>query len=184
MKKPDYRFEHFRNSERERFFRDFQEIYNDAWTVFPNFTPIELDTIRESFRQMKPIMDEKIIWFAYYKDEPVSFIVCLPDVNQILRHVKGKMNWLGKLKFLWYKKTLPIDRMRIIIMGCKKRFTNHGIESALIRSLGTIVLPRKTVKGVELAWVGDFNAKMMAIHEATGAKLDKVHRTFRYHFKD
>jgi hypothetical protein len=184
MKKPDYRFEHFLNSEREKFFRDFQEIYNDAWTVFPNFTPIELETIRESFRQMKPIMDEKIIWFAYYKDEPVAFIVCLPDVNQILRHVNGKMNLLGKLKFLWYKKTLSVDRLRIIIMGCKKRFTNHGIESALIRSLGNIVLPRKTVKGVELAWVGDFNAKMMAIHEATGAKLDKVHRTFRYHFKD
>ena len=183
MKKPDYRFAHFDSRKKEQFFKDFQEIYNDAWTVFETFTPIEIETIRESFRQMKPIMDEKLIWFAYYKNEPVSFIVCLPDVNQILRHVDGKLDLIGKLKFLWYKKTTKIDRLRIVIMGCKKRFTNHGIESALIRSLGNIVLPTKNIKGVELAWVGDFNAKMMAIHEATGAKLDKVHRTFRYHFK-
>jgi len=46
------------------------------------------------------------------------------------------------------------------------------------------VLPRKEVKRVELAWVGDFNPKMMAIHKATGATLDKVHRTYRYNFTD
>lgn len=183
MKKPEYRFEHFDNRNKDKFFDDFQEIYNDAWTVFENFTPIELATIRESFRQMKPIMDEKLVWFAYYKDEPIAFIVCLPDVNQLLRHVDGRLDLIGKLKFLWYKKTTSINRLRIVIMGCKKRYTNRGVESALIRSLGNIVLPRNTIKGVELAWVGDFNEKMMAIHEATGAKLDKVHRTFRYHFK-
>lgn len=183
MKKPGYRFEHFRSNDKEKFFRDFQEIYNDAWTVFENFTPIEMATIRESFRQMKPVMDEKTIWFAYYNDEPVSFILCMPDVNQILKHVNGKLDLLGRLKFLWYKKTRTVDRLRIVIMGCKKKFTNHGVESALIRSLGNEVLPRNTIKGVELAWVGDFNDKMLAIHAATGAKLDKIHRTFRYHFK-
>jgi hypothetical protein len=45
------------------------------------------------------------------------------------------------------------------------------------------VLPRNTVKEVELAWVGDFNKKMMALHEATGAVRSKVHRTYRCHFE-
>jgi hypothetical protein len=184
MRKPGYSFKHFDAKKPGKFFLDFQEIYNDAWTVFENFTPIEIETIKESFRQLKPIMDEKIIWFAYYKEEPIAFIVCIPDVNQILRHLNGKLDFWGKLKFLWFKKTTNIDRLRIVIMGCKKKFTNHGIESALIKSLGNEVLPRNTIKGVELAWVGDFNAKMMAIHEATGATLDKVHRTYRYHFED
>jgi hypothetical protein len=67
-------------------------------------------------------------------------------------------------------------------MGCKKRFQNHGIESALIRCLQQEVLPRNTIKGVELAWVGDFNSKMLAVHEATGARKDKVHRTYRVIF--
>lgn len=112
----------------------------------------------------------------------MSFIVCLPDANQILKHVNGKLNLWGKLKFLWYRYTHTIDRLRIIVMGCKKRFQNHGLESALIRCLQEEVLPRKTIKGVELAWVGDFNQKMMALHRATGATTDKVHRTYLYVF--
>lgn len=182
MKKPGYSFRHFSSTKQEKFFHDFQEIYNNAWYDFDNFAPIDLATIKESFRQMKPIMDEKIIWFAYYKEEPIAFVLCLPDANQILRHVNGKLNLWGKLKFTWYRYTTTIDRLRIIVMGCKKKYQNHGIESALIRCLQMEVLPRNTIKGVELAWVGDFNQKMLAIHEATGAKTDKVHRTYSYTF--
>jgi hypothetical protein len=109
-------------------------------------------------------------------------VVCLPDINQVLKHVKGKLDLLGKLKFLWYKNTMPVRRIRIIIMGCKKKFQNRGVESALVRTLQLEVAPRKTITGVELAWVGDFNEKMMAIHEATGAKKEKLHRTYRYIF--
>jgi hypothetical protein len=77
---------------------------------------------------------------------------------------------------------MTIDRLRIIIMGCKKKFQNHGIESGLIHCLQKEVLPRNTIKEVELAWVSDDNPKMMALHEATGAIKDKVHRTYRYIF--
>jgi hypothetical protein len=184
MRKPGYTFRHFDKKQFNRFAEDFREIYNDAWSDFENFTPIEMETIRESFRQMKSIMDEKIIWFAYYNDEPIAFILCLPDINQVLKHVNGKLDLWGKLKFLWYKNTTTIERLRIVIMGCKKKFQNHGIESALVRCLQIEVLPRNTIKGVELAWVGDFNEKMLALHEATGAKKDKVHRTYRYTFSE
>lgn len=180
MKKPGYTFEHFDKKQFDRFAADFQEIYNDAWSTFQNFTPLEMATIKESFRQMEAIMDPKIIWFAYHENEPVAFILCLPDVNQILKHVNGKLGLIGKLKFLYYKKTTVVDRLRIIIMGCKKKYQQHGMESALIRCLQNEVLPRNTIKGVELAWVGDFNQKMIAIHEATGAVRDKVHRTYKY----
>lgn len=182
MQKPGYSFKHFSYNDRERFFREFREIYDDAWSNFENFTPLSMDVIRESFRQMKAIADERIIWFAYYKDEPIAFILCLPDANQILRHLHGKMNLWAKLKFLYYRQTTTIDRLRIIVMGCKKKFQNHGIESALVRCLQEEVLPRQTIKGVELAWVGDFNQKMLALHEATGATTDKVHRTYRFTF--
>ena len=64
----------------------------------------------------------------------------------------------------------------------KKKYQNKGIESALIRNLQLEVMPRNTIKGVELAWVGDFNTKMLAIHEATGAARDKVHRTYQFTF--
>lgn len=182
MKKSDYSFEHFSPANKEKYFRDFLDIYNDAWKDFENFVPIEIDTIAESFRQMKPIMDEKIIWFAYHKKEPIAFILCLPDVNEVLKPLHGKMNLVNKARFLWYKNTTTVHRLRIIVMGCKQKFQNHGIESALIRCLQNEVVPRHTIKEIELAWVGDFNKKMIALHEATGAVKSKVHRTYRYHF--
>ena len=129
-------------------------------------------------------MDEKLIWFAYYGEEPIAFVVCLPDANQMLKHMNGKKNFAGKVKFIWYRYTKKVNRLRIIIMGAKKKFQNHGVESALIRCLQMEVLPRHWIKGVELAWVGDFNTKMIAIHKATGATLDKVHRTYRYNFSE
>ena len=45
-------------------------------------------------------------------------------------------------------------------------------------------MPRNTFMEVELAWVGDFNKKMMDVHAATGAHLEKTHRTYRYIFKE
>jgi hypothetical protein len=183
MKKPGYSFKHFESNHFEKFAADFAEVYNDAWSDFENFMPIKYETIKESFRQMKPIVDEKIIWFAYYNDEPISFVVSLPDINPILKKLNGKLDFWGKIKFLWYKKRSTPERLRMIIMGCKKKYQNKGIESALIRCLQLEVVPRGTVKGVELAWVGDFNDKMMAIHEATGAKKEKVHRTYLYPFE-
>lgn len=178
MKKPGYSFRHFEKKRFAKYAEDFREIYNDAWSTFDNFTPIEMGVIKESFRQMKAIMDERIVWFAYYKEEPIACVIVLPDVNQILKHVNGRLNLWGKLKFLWYQKTTTIDRLRIVIMGCKKKYQNHGIESALVRSLQLEVVPRGTVKGVELAWVADWNEKMRAIHDAAGARLDKLHRTY------
>ncbi len=180
--KPEYRFAHFEKKNFQKFAGDFREIYNDAWSEFEDFTPIELDTLKESFREMKPIVDEKIIWFAYHGDEPIAFILALPDINVLLKSFNGKMNLWNKLKFFVMMKTITIDRIRFIVMGCKRKFQNKGIESGLIKKIQEEVLPRNTIKMVELAWVADWNTKMIAIHEATGAAREKVHRTYRYTF--
>ena len=180
--KPDYKFIHFENKRFEKFAKDFQEIYNDAWSEFEDFTPMEFDTLKQSFREMKPIVDEKIIWFAYYHDEPIAFILAVPDINVLLRSFNGKLNLWNKIRFFLKLKTTTIDRIRFIVMGCKTKFQNKGIESGLIKKLQVEVLPRNTIKEAELAWVGDWNTKMIAVHEATGATREKVHRTYRYTF--
>ena len=177
--KPEYSFVHFERKNFEKFARDFMEIYNDAWSNFENFTPIKLDTIKQSFKEMKPIVDEKIIWFTYYNKEPIAFILAVPDINVILKPLKGQLNLLNKIRFIWLKKTTTIHRIRFIVMGCKKKFQNKGIESGMIRKLQLEVVPRNTITEAELAWVGDFNKKMIALHEATGAVREKVHRTYR-----
>lgn len=182
--KPEYTFIHFENRRFEKFAWDFQEIYNDAWSEFEDFTPIQLDTLKESFREMKPIVNERIIWFAYHNDEPIGFVLALPDVNVFLKKFNGKLNLWNKFRFFWKIKTTNNPRIRFIVMGCKKKFQNKGIESGMIRQLQLETLPQKIIQLAELAWVGDWNKKMIAIHEATGAIREKVHRTYRYTFPE
>ena len=179
MKKPGYTFEHLDTNRFEKFASDFMEIYNDAWKDFPNFVPINQNTILESFNKMKIIMDENLIWFAYVNNEPASFILILPDANQIIKPLKGKLGFIEKLKFLYYRRYKKISRMRAIVMGTKQAYQRHGLESAMFIKLKEYVLPLNRYDELELSWVGDFNDKMLAIHEATGATFGKKHVTMR-----
>ena len=181
--KPGYTFEHLKAKQIGKYAADFIEIYNDAWQDFENFVPITYATILESFKKMKALMDEKLIWFAYVNGEPASFTIILPDANPMIKPLNGKLNLEGKLKFL-YNRWKGVKRMRAIVMGTKKKFQNHGLESAQFIKLGEYVLPLAQYEELELSWVGDFNDKMIALHAAMGSEFGKKHLTMRVIFKD
>jgi hypothetical protein len=180
--KPGYEFKHFKISEIEKFAADFIEIYNDGWKDFENFVPINHSTILESFNKMKPILDEKLIWFGYVNGEPASFNIVLPDANEMLKPLKGKLGLVGKLMFV-YKKWRGVKRMRGVVMGTKQKFQNHGLESALFTKLKDYVLGLNQYDVMELSWVGDFNDKMIGLHKSMGATFANKHATMRYIFK-
>jgi hypothetical protein len=179
--KPGYTFEHFSKSNPEKYVRDLMEIYNDAWIDFENFVPIKKETLEESFKKMQTIMDEKLIWFAYLNGEPASFVVIIPDANQMIKGFNGKLGLLQKLKFV-YRRWKGVNRMRAIVMGTKTAYQKHGLESALFIKLKEYVLPLDQYDELELSWVGDFNDKMLAIHQATGATFGKRHLTMHKKF--
>lgn len=180
-KKEGYEFKHLDVKQFDQYAADFMEVYNDAWKNFPNFSPIKFDTVLESFNKMKLIMDPKLIWFAYVNSEPASFVIILPDANLMIKPLNGKLGLIEKLKFFYYK-TRGVNRMRAIVMGTKEKFQKHGLESALFIKLKEYVLPLNQYDELELSWVGDFNDKMLAIHEATGATFGKRHVTMRCFF--
>jgi hypothetical protein len=176
--KPGYTFKHLEVNKLEAYAKDFAEIYNDAWQDFENFVPFQPKGILETFNKMKTVLDEKLIWFAYINNEPASVVVFLPDANQMIKSFNGKLGLIEKLKFLYYR-WKGVNRMRAVVMGTKKGFQKHGLESALFIKLKEYVLPLNQYVEVELSWVGDFNDKMLAIHEATGATFGKRHATMR-----
>ena len=180
-KKPGYTFKHLESKNIEQYAADFMEIYNDGWKNFANFVPIDKLTIIESFKKMKAIMDEKLIWFSYINGEPASFVVILPDANQIIKPLKGKLGLFQKLQFLYYK-WKGVSRMRAVVMGTKQAFQKHGLESAMFIKLKEYVIPLNQYDELELSWVGDFNDKMLSLHDATGATFGKKHVTMRRKF--
>ena len=183
-RKPGYHFRHFTWEESEKFIQDFIEVYNDAWQFHENFTPMKADTLRNSLEEAKDFMDEELIWFAYHEDTPIAFFVQFPDVNQIIKHFHGKMNLLNKLRFAYLRWRKVMTRTRVIILGVRPRWQRNGIESGIFWHLRNVVARKPWLKEMELSWVGDFNPKMRALHEAVGAEFGKKHITYRYLFDD
>ncbi len=178
-KRNGYVFRHLDTADIPKYSRDFKEIYNDAWKDFENFTTVTDATIEETINKIKPVMDPNLIWFAYTaKDEPVAFVMILPDTNELIKGLNGRLDLLGKLKFVWNKLTVKHKRMRAVIMGTKEQYRNMGLESCLFTKLQEYTRPLKHYEELELSWVGDFNSKMLALHEAVGATYSKKHTTY------
>jgi GNAT superfamily N-acetyltransferase len=181
---PQYQFKHFKLNKVEAMLKDLETIYNQAWKNHQDFQPIDYDYLLASFRKMKSFLKEDLIWFAYANEEPIGFIVSVPDINQYLKPLKGELNFLSMLKLGYYKVTHKIDRLRVLIMGIVPAYQNKGIESALITHLFESASAYEQYREAELSWVGSFNPKMLALHKASGATHGKTHTTYRYHFED
>jgi hypothetical protein len=180
--KPNFRFEHVKFSEIEKYIGDFIKIYNEAWARHDAPQTVDLDDIRGMMRIAKLIADEEFIWFAYHNDEPVLFFGMIPDWNQILAKLNGKLNLWSLLKFIWYKKMRVITRARILIMGVVPKFQGSGLESAVFWHLDKVMKKKWWYNQVELSWVGDFNPKMVAMYKSVGGEHAKTHYTMRYLF--
>jgi len=178
----NYCFEHFKLTELPRFATDFMAIYNKAWSHRADFSPMTQERVETVLRSIKPILLEDIIWFAYAHGEPAGFYINVIDVNQIFKHLKGKMNLWGKLKFVWYKTFGRIDRVRGIVFGVIPKYQNLGLEAGMIIKFHDAIMTYPNIRASELAWIGDFNPKMHSLFNALGAKTTKVHHTFRVEF--
>ncbi len=181
-KKPEYSFEHFSFSNMDKYINNFLEIYKDAWEFHENFKPINIDDVKVKLSDAKSFIKEEFIWFAYHEGEPIAFLVMYPDVNQIIKHLHGKLNLWSKIKFAWLRKRKTMTRARIVIMGVKPKYQRSGIESAIFWHLDKVMKKNPEYTDVELSWVGDFNPKMRALHESVGATFAKRHITYRYLF--
>ncbi|MEI7980943.1 MAG: GNAT family N-acetyltransferase [Bacteroidota bacterium] len=184
MKKPELSFRHFTYGQADQFIRDMKEIYDDAWKFHENFTPMDESTLRRGIEKAKSFADPEMIWFAYHGKEPAAFLIQFPDVNQILKHLHGKLHLWNKLKFLYLKNKKTITRSRIVIMGVKPKFQRYGLESGIFWHLNEKMKKKPQITEVELSWVGDFNPKMRALHESVGATFAKRHITYRKIFSD
>ena len=181
-KKPQFNFKHFDFKQSDKFVTDFCRVYDAAWSSHEHYKPLDPDDVRDFLVESKAILDPEMVWFAYDKEKPIAMFVMIPDINQILRKLNGKLNFWNILKFLYYKKTNTMTRTRIILMGVDAKYQRSGIESGIFWHQDQLMKKKPHYNEVELSWAGDFNPKIIAIYEATGAKKAKTHYTMRYMF--
>jgi hypothetical protein len=178
-RKPGLRFEHITKKNLQKYIDDFVYIYNKSWSGFENFKPVSAEDVYGIFKSMLPIMIEEFIWFGYVDDEPAGFNVFIPEVNQIFKHVNGKLDIIGKLKFLYHQIIKSNHKVKGLVFGVLPKYQNLGIDAVLSYYFYLELMKKDQYRDVGISWIGGFNPKMNSLIEALSGVVDKVHYTYR-----
>ncbi len=179
---PDFSARRIDKSKLEQYAKEFAYIYNKAWAGHGGGKELEEKAVMKLFKTMKPVMDENIIWFGYYKNEPIAMWVNLPDLNQYFKHLNGQFSLYHKIKFLLLKQFGKCNRFVGIIFGIIPEFQGKGIDAYLIVEGANYIQPMGKYEDYEMQWIGDFNPKMVNIAEGLGTQRSRQLKTYRYLF--
>jgi len=179
---PDFSAHHIKKSQLEKFAKDFTIAYNKAWAKHGGMKELSLPVVLKLFQTMKPIMDEKVCWFVYYKKEPIGIWVNLPDLNQWFKYLNGKFDFFHKLKFLWVKKTKKCKKFTGLVFGIVPEFQGKGVDAYMIMEGAKIIQGQHLYDDFEMQWIGEFNPKMINVAESLGTYRSRLLTTYRYLF--
>lgn len=159
--------------------RRIKEIYNSAWEKNWGFVPFTEEEFDHAARDMKKIAAPDLVLVAEIKGEPVAFSLTLPDLNQALIHVGGRLTTfglpIGAAKLLWHSR--KIDQLRLIILGIKEPYRKRGIDAILY--LETLRTARKLgYKGGEISWTLEDNVLVNRAIEMMGGQRYKTYRVY------
>lgn len=183
---PDYTFDYLHRDNMEKYAEDFRIIYNKAWAKHAGVREMPKAQAMNIMKQIKPILDEKLILFIYYQGQPVAFFIMLPEMNQVFKHFNGNFNQknpLHLLKFLWYKR--KVDKVFGVAFGVAPEQQGKGVESALMEYYRRFAhVPNYRYKTLEMNWIGDFNPKMVKVVTDIDSHVYKTHITYRKLFDE
>ena len=180
----DFSSDHLKKNELERYAKHFSIVYNKAWAGHGGLKELSYEQVVIMFKKMKPVMDERIIRFAYYKNEPIAIFVNLPDLNQWFKYLHGKFGLVQKLKFLFLKQFKKNKKFTGLVFGVVPEWQGKGVDAYLIGETGKFVQSAASpYTEYEMQWIGDFNPKMLNIAAALGdVKRSRNLSTYRYLF--
>jgi hypothetical protein len=184
-KDPNYEFRHLKKSEVDKLPEYLMTVYNQAWAKRGDNPELNLAQAKIIVKQMKPIMDLRLLYFGFYKGEPISFFLSLPEINQIFKYVNGKLDLIGKIKFLWHSLIKTNRKAFGILFGVVPAHQGKGCDGAMVLESRRILQDEyKRYDEYEMNWIGDFNPKMINVVEQVGATICKRHATYRKLFDE
>jgi GNAT superfamily N-acetyltransferase len=155
----------------------FKKIYNSAWEKNWGFVPMTNEEIEHLADGLRKFLDPDLIFIAEIDDSPVGFSLTLPDINQPLLKIKGKLLPFGWIKYLWYKRR--IDICRVFAMGVLEKYRRLGIN-ALMHYKTSKKLLSKGYKLAEMSWILENNAMTNREIQTMGGKIYKTYRIYDY----
>jgi GNAT superfamily N-acetyltransferase len=163
-----------RNFEAE--IRRFMNVYNEAWSHNWGFVPLTDAELSHMAKELKPVLDEDFACVAETAEGEVAGVsLSLPDYNQILAELNGRLLPLGWLKALMMRS--KIDELRVFALGVKPSYQHTGVAAALYRDIWDTVFQRG-LKRVETGWILESNEAMNRAMEALTGRIIKRYRIY------
>jgi hypothetical protein len=153
------------------------KLYAKAFAGNWSSTPRTQDEFLEQAKSLQSLVDPDTFPIAEYNGEMIGVFMSLPDYNIALKHVNGKLNWLGILKFLWYRR--QIDQGRVFAIASLPEFRRKLVPLGLIYlGLQGGIQKGKPYKRAELSWVYEDNEPSRKLIEASGGVIYKTYRIY------
>nr|WP_290220883.1 hypothetical protein [Trichocoleus desertorum] len=164
----------------EGFEQDCLSLYCLFTTAFAgnwSSTPRTQEEFLEEAKELQSLVDPDVFPVAEYNGEMIGFFMGLPDYNIPLKQVGGKLNWLGILKFLWYRR--QINQGRVIAICSLPEYRRKMVPLALIYlGMSGGIQKGKPYQRAELSWVYEDNFPSRKLIEASGGKIYKTYRIY------
>jgi len=164
-----------------------RSIYNEAWRDQDimereeEFTELTRDTMRDMVDKLKPVLIPDSVLIAFVDGEPASFVVCVPDLNEISRETGGRLRWWHYPKLLWFKRRAK--HLRTLVYGTRPKYRKMGLEAlTFTRGIQFTKEAAPSLEYLEGAWVSEKNWLMQRSLEALGCHHHKTHRTYKWEF--
>ena len=155
----------------------FLEVYNAAWERNWAAVPLSEQEIHHYAKDLKPILDENWAYIAERADtgEVVGAALTLPDYNQVLKHLHGRLFPIGWAKALYWRR--KIDAVRVFALGVKPAYQHTGI-AARFYQLHFDAAERTPQKGGEMGWILETNRPMNRAMEGMGGEIVRRFRVY------
>ncbi len=162
--------------------RTIISILNDAWSSNWGFIPFTESEIAYAGKKMKPLVREDLIMIAEYDGRPVAFMMTLPDFNEVVAAIKGKLLPFGWAKVLWWLRKPKGKTIRVPLMGVLKEHQNSRLASQLAFMMIEMIRRNAAdnygfIRG-EIGWILEDNQGMVAIADNIGAKINKEYTIY------
>jgi GNAT superfamily N-acetyltransferase len=156
--------------------RRFMDIYNEAWGENWGFVPITDAEVEFQAKNLKQVIDERWAYMAEKDGEAIGAALTLPDVNQVMAKLNGRLLPFGWAKFLLGKRR--IDQCRVFALGVKHEYRHSGVAAGLyLRHLEEAAVPGGIVGG-EMGWILETNKPMNRAMEGMGGEVVKRYRLY------
>jgi hypothetical protein len=159
------------------------DILNDAWSDNWGFVPLTDAEIAYAGKKLKPIIVEDLVKIAEVAGEPVAFMLTIPDMNEMIRDLDGKLFPFGFIKLLWRLHKVSTKRVRVPLMGVRKSHQHGRMASQLafmlIEFTRRVCVDKYGINVGEFGWVLEDNQGMMSIAQLPGAGINHTYRIYQ-----